>query len=811
MLVIEGSHASGEELASQLLSKNVAVIRTKIQSGQSMGNQIQSWIGEQQIDGVYFLASLDSEMPLDEFTSSNWEEFLHSRVYALYDIMRALPPETFLICATNTGGLHGYYQIEMHSTGGGVSGFCKALAQERPETLIKVIDFSPEDEPVHIAAQLIAETLQDPGVVEVGTEDGQRFGISLRECDWEPQARKKLSENTIYLVTGGTGGIVPSVIKDLYARKKGTYYLLGRSPLPENNDPNLEIFKQSGSEGLKQNWMQAMLNGGEKITPVQLQAKLDKFTRAAATLELIETINSNGGKARYMIGDITDPEDMDRIVATVLQEEGQIDVVIHAAGFEYSRKLEVKPWEEFKQSIEVKASSFFYLYKSLLGHHALPQDIVLFSSVAGRFGNSGQTDYSAANDLLSKMARLMNARHPQMRVVTIDWGPWAEVGMASRGNTPDLMEHAGIEMMSPQSAAPLVYQEITQGAEHEVVFAGDLGAIETQSSGQNSLDVNAANQALRAGDPAHVMLSSVTGYDSNTGMTFEVTLDPNQEPFLHDHSLNGTPLLPGVMGIEGFTVAAQHIASVLGSNDKTSLRVTELEDIQFLTPFKFFRNEPRHITWIAMPERTKEGLRVSIRLESINPSRLIQEQKPVLHFTGKVYLKPSHSASQTFVAAPPKWNGRYTLPEDEIYKLYFHGPAFQVLEGVQRDKDGLLGKLSTKLPPITSQPVWLDTNPILIELCLQTAGIYEIGKTGALSLPQSIHKVRFYRRETNGVPIYAQVEAVQTEEGLQFNSRVIDEKGRIYLELLEYRTATLPTQIEKLLLEPIERLLAEEA
>ena len=258
-------------------------------------------------------------------------------------------------------------------------------------------------------------------------------------------------------------------------------------------------------------------------------------------------------------------------------------------------------------------------------------------------------------------------------------------------------------------------------------------------------------------------------------------------------------------------MAAQHIASVLGSNDKTSLRVTELEDIHFLTPFKFFRNEPRHITWIAMPERTKEGLRVSIRLESINPSRLIQEQKPVLHFTGKVYLKPSHSASQTFVTAPPKWNGRYTLPEDEIYKLYFHGPAFQVLEGVQRDKDGLLGKLSTKLPPITSQPVWLDTNPILIELCLQTAGIYEIGKTGALSLPQSIHKVRFYRRETNGVPIYAQVEAVQTEEGLQFNSRVIDEKGRIYLELLEYRTATLPTQIEKLLLEPIERLLAEEA
>ena len=546
------------------------------------------------------------------------------------------------------------------------------------------------------------------------------------------------------------------------------------------------------------------------LTPVQLQSKVDKFVRAAVTLELVNTINLWGGKANYLLADITEPTEVDRVVSTVLQEEGQIDVLIHAAGFEHSRKLESKPFEEFKQTFDVKAGSFFSLYKSLLAHHALPQDMVLFSSVAGRFGNSGQTDYSAANDLLSKMAASLNYCHPQMRVVTIDWGPWAQVGMASRGNTPDLMALAGIEMMNPKAAAGLVYEELTRGAGHEVIYAGDLGKMENRYSKEDTLDVAKANQALRSGDPIHVMLSSVTGYDQSDGMTFEVTLDPNQEPFLHDHALNGTPLLPGVMGIEGFTVAAQHIASVLGSNDKTSLRVSELEDIQFLTPFKFYRNEPRHITWKAMPERTREGLRVSIRLELINPSKLIREQKPVLHFTGKVFLSPSHKASQEMVAAPPKWNGRYTLAEDQIYQLYFHGPAFQVLEGVQREKDGLLGKLSTKLPPFTSKPGWMDTNPILIELCLQTAGIHEIGKTGALSLPHSINKVRFYRRETNGVPIFAQVQAVQTKEGLQFNSRVIDEKGRIYLELMEYRTSTLPSQIEKPLLAPLEKLLTSE-
>ncbi|MEJ2513050.1 MAG: hypothetical protein P8Y72_15815, partial [Anaerolineales bacterium] len=65
-------------------------------------------------------------------------------------------------------------------------------------------------------------------------------------------------------------------------------------------------------------------------------------------------------------------------------------------------------------------------------------------------------------------------------------------------------------------------------------------------------------------------------------------------------------------------------------------------------------------------------------------------------------------------------------------------------------------------------------------------------------------------RETNGVPIYAQVQAIQTDDGLQFNSRVIDEKGRVYLELLNYRTSTLPAQIDKPLLAPLEKLMIED-
>jgi hypothetical protein len=304
------------------------------------------------------------------------------------------------------------------------------------------------------------------------------------------------------------------------------------------------------------------------------------------------------------------------------------------------------------------------------------------------------------------------------------------------------------------------------------------------------------------------MLSSVTGFDPQNGVTLEVELDPDKEPFLYDHAFDGTPLLPGVMGIEGFSVAAQHIASVLGAGDDYSFRVARLEDIQFLHSFKFYRNEPRHVIWRAQPLWEDQRLKVSVTLESKRPARL-GEGKTQLHFSGIVHLQPTQQPLQSVAAAPPKWNGRYTLHDEDIYKLYFHGPAFQVLEGVQREDNRIIGKLRRDLPPITSRPINLDTTPVLIELCLQTAGIWETSVTGTMNLPQAIEKVSLYRQVTNGVPVYARVEPTQTDDGFSFNSQVVDAKGRVYLELENYRTVNLNRHIDKPLLAPLEKLIDE--
>ncbi len=290
---------------------------------------------------------------------------------------------------------------------------------------------------------------------------------------------------------------------------------------------------------------------------------------------------------------------------------------------ERSRKLEMKPPEEFRLVVSVKADGFFNLFKAMEAKDILPRGMVFFSSVAGRFGNSGQTDYAAANDLLCKIASVSATRYPEIKAVAIDWSAWGGVGMATRGNIPTLMKMAGIDMVPPEQAAPMVRAELL-ASRGEAIIAGSLGALLEERCPNAGMDLARADNALRAGQPIHAMLSHVTGFDLNQGLTLEAELDPKAQPFLYDHTLKGIPVLPGVMGIEGFSVAAKHIGSVLASGN-AGLEVDRLEDIHFLAAFKFYRQRapPCHLGRACHPGKPGSGGLLS-RLNRAAPLRPVR-------------------------------------------------------------------------------------------------------------------------------------------------------------------------------------------
>ena len=117
------------------------------------------------------------------------------------------------------------------------------------------------------------------------------------------------------------------------------------------------------------------------------------------------------------------------------------------------------------------------------------------------------------------------------------------------------------------------------------------------------------------------------------------------------------------------------------------------------------------------------------------------------------------------------------------------GPAYKVLERVQVEGDQAIGLMAEDLPP-NSEPANAESllSPRLVELCFQTAGIWEVKTKRHLALPSVIGSLVVHRSEkdASGKRLYAIVEAKQGGES--FEARVADETGRLFVELDGYRT-----------------------
>jgi hypothetical protein len=108
----------------------------------------------------------------------------------------------------------------------------------------------------------------------------------------------------------------------------------------------------------------------------------------------------------------------------------------------------------------------------------------------------------------------------------------------------------------------------------------------------------------------------------------------------------------------------------------------------------------------------------------------------------------------------------------------------------------MIGLLAKDLPS-NHQPPNLPTltEPRLIELCFQTAGLWEIAIQGRMGLPQHLDSV-----SSSPVPesFKARLYAVVTPGTLQgtFHAEIVDTKGNQYVHLRGYRTVAIPNAVD---------------
>jgi malonyl CoA-acyl carrier protein transacylase len=790
VLVVMDRGGVGKALASRLERRGVAVFEIDPQQEtEILEAQLQASLADGSVQGVYWLPALDSEPQLEELNLKTWRELNRQRVKNLHLTMRLLYESvaaagTFLVSGTRLGGLHGYGPLGATAPlGGAVTGFTKAYKRERPDVLVKAVDFEAGRKTAEPAELLIAETLADPGAVEIGYSDGQRYTITLEERPAnDGQPGLTLDSSSVFVVTGAAGGITSAIVGDLAQASGGIFYLLDLTPAPQPGDPYVALFR-SDKEALKRKLIDEFKAAGERPTPVMVDKKVMAIERIEAAQRAIETVQAAGGTAHYHSVNLLDGAAVTAVIDDVRERYGKIDVLLHAGGIEISRALGAKAPEEFSLVFDIKADGFFSLLKAA---KAMPiAATVSFSSVAGRFGNSGQTDYSAANDLLCKLSSSMRSWRPDTRAIVIDWTAWGGIGMATRGSIPKIMEMAGIDMLPPEIGIPTIRRELTSGATRgEIVVGLRLGILTEEFDPSGGLNTEAA--ALTA-TPPYLMLGKVAAARLYGGLAVETTLDPQQQPFLFDHQIDGVPVLPGVMGTEAFA----ELASLLAPG----YRVESIHE-QFHSPFKFYRNKPRTLHLGAAIKPAEGGLVAETTLRSVTePARPGLPERVDLHFTATVRLTQAP-------AAPPQ----ATLPQlpasarvvdrEAIYAIYFHGPAYQVLERALLDGDQVLGVMTHDLPP-NSAPADAPTlmAPRLIELCFQTAGIWEMANKGVMALPLGVGAVTVYRQpeQANGARLFALVKAL--DGGAAFDAQVLDEAGNVYVDLRGYRTVQLPGNV----------------
>ncbi|WP_029651496.1 type I polyketide synthase [Methylocystis sp. SB2] len=304
----------------------------------------------------------------------------------------------------------------------GTLGVAKSAAREWPELRVKCIDADPDIDVKRLVDESLMEFYDDDPTVEVGFTQSGRFQLELAE-ERVPTADLSglsLEHDGVLLVTGGAYGITADVTRAMAEKFRSRLILVGRSPMP-GEEPDATRGLNDRAE-LRQFLIGEARARGEKIKPAEIESGIKRILKDRQIRNNIAAMRSAGAQVEYHALDIRDGDAFGRLIDSIYDRYGRIDGVLHGAGIIDDRMMREKSPESFDMVFETKVIPAMVLSEKLRPETL--KFLVFFSSIAGRFGNAGQSDYSAANEVVNKLADGLSHKWPHVHAVAINWGPW---------------------------------------------------------------------------------------------------------------------------------------------------------------------------------------------------------------------------------------------------------------------------------------------------------------------------------------------------------------------------------------------------
>ena len=643
------------------------------------------------------------------------------------------------------------------------SGFLKSLAREFPHTRIKVTDFGDRrfDAP-SMASRFVKELLTGDGRVETGFVGETRFLPTLLEK--KTQGQKNILSGCTVLVTGGAGGITFEMVKALAEEEKDVAFILvGRSDLKD-------LTPDTAGLSLK-DLMARLAEKMPGLSPLHLKKTAERMQGLHRTAERLRLLEEKGVSVRYVSADVTDAAAVQKLAESF----PEVDAIIHGAGVEESQVFDKKTLDSFLRVFTPKVRGMAHLLAAFSGHDL--KAIFAFSSVTARFGNAGQCDYTAANDMLGKMVLAEQVKRPHCVTKVLAWTAWEGTGMATRGSVKTVLESRGLTFLPLDAGIRFFLGECRSPEPCEAVFTGK----------DRAFDPDGLLPLAGQGPVLDAFLDAGLEPDGKTAR-FVRTLTLERDLFLKDHSLDGVPLFLGATGLETLAEAALQVSG--------RRYVTEIEEFSIPYGIKLLKNRPKRLEIRA---KGPEADSVTVEMLSSFTRPGSSESTETLHYTGRVQTADLRPGVQ-LMAIPdlPGLRHKGSLG-DLIYR-----PTRLFMDGVFRSIESVAGFDGRQLVTLMRDPGQgfffagvkgpdFRIPVVLLDAMFQTGGLFNMLGKGTPVLPSSFSRMRIFDMpEARTAYVCVTEKKAELEKTDLFDMALVDANGRLMVRVEDFQMIRIP-------------------